>query len=206
MHCIAIFLSKMKLHGNDYGWSVLLWASFLCLVVISATSVWFAFSVRSSATMDFVAWFATMSGLALLVVHIVATVLRARTRATHFCLVVLFIAAGATQWWSSQEHVEVRREWFVMEGWKDYNAMAAVVLANRSSLSDQLSQLQGVIDPKHGRVYGKTNLDGSVTIEFLGRDGSLRLGYLYHTGDRLRAPPSDPNGDVFYLTNNWYEF
>lgn len=108
----------------------------------------------------------------------------------------------------------VERAWFYQNGLQNYNLIVKKIYENKSQLTSKGEPLDDLVGRSH--VYGKTNLDGTISIWFQGRGNWLRAGYLFYSGNELIARPGYANKFVFpdnpndhpyfHLTNSWYEY
>jgi hypothetical protein len=104
-------------------------------------------------------------------------------------------------------------EWFFQSGHTQYEVMVRTVILNKTKLQSWNTSLEGIVG--RSGVYGKTNADGSLTVDFQGV-GNWRVGgYLYHSGTEMVLKPGTSN--VYFLrenplryyshlTNDWYAY
>jgi hypothetical protein len=106
-----------------------------------------------------------------------------------------------------------QRLWFLRSGQHIYGLMVDKIKLNKTILTGVSHPLDIIVARPY--VYGRTNIDGSITIWFQGRGNWLRSGYLYNNGNQISGHPGDAN--LFYLldnpqkyylhiTNEWYEY
>lgn len=106
---------------------------------------------------------------------------------------------------------DIDRRWFFKKGLPEYNQMVDKILTNQAGLTSEGDSFDDLI----GRPsYGRTNDDGSIVIQFFGRNGYSRIGYVYYSGVPIVDSkstnaydiPDIPGRDFIRLTNNWYEY
>lgn len=106
-----------------------------------------------------------------------------------------------------------RRSFFSNEISK-YQTIVETIIENKERLSGQSEPIGYLVGLKN--VYGETNIDGSITIMFPGKENNARNGYLYYNGTDMKKYSNgtsmyylhDPATSHLYfsLTNNWYEY
>src|SRR6266566_3022679 len=104
-------------------------------------------------------------------------------------------------------------EWFFRRGQTEYETMIAKIRRNGTKLTSTNARLSAIVG--RSDVYGKTNSDGSMTIDFQGI-GNWRVGgYLYYSGGGMTAKagetntyflPDNPTRLYTRLTNGWYAY
>ncbi len=107
---------------------------------------------------------------------------------------------------------QIEHRWFFENGLPQYNQMVDKILTNQPGLTSGGSSFDKLV----GRpgVFGWTNTDGSVVIQFQGRHGYWRIGYLYYNGLPVVNPrftndydiPGIAGREFIHLTNYWYEY
>lgn len=175
------------------------------LGLLIGVSIWDGVSIESTLPIKLVLWILTLCGGVLLLSTILLGVLWRNRRRLYFTLTCLVIVGFGFSWFSAYWHMRTRQNWFVRNGVGVYEDLLSKILANRTLLTDKPRSLHNLVQHPSS-VVGRTNHDGSVTIWFGGRDGSARRGYLYHSGSRLTADPSDSRSRLMHLTNGWYEY
>jgi hypothetical protein len=186
--------------------------SVIWFFLVGLTAIYHGLSVSTPVVVSVSMWLLTLIAYGLLilsgvrlVVHIAQNGLRQRGTVLNLVPISLTLGGLLLYVVSEEWHAQTRRSWFLAEGLGNYNREVVRLESNRSKLSDRP---QEVVEPSLGsiRVWATTNADGSLTAWFAGRDGSMRLGYLYHSGPPLSKDPANSRVSLFHLTNGWYEY
>jgi len=117
--------------------------------------------------------------------------------------------------WAARSH----RQWFFNTGIHNYELIIDKILNNNATFVNGRPVLDGlpsnsIINLTH--IWGRTNADGSMTVEFSYPNNVRGHGYLYYSGIELIVKPGEMDKYIFpnnpddhpyrHLTNNWYEF
>lgn len=115
-------------------------------------------------------------------------------------------------------HMNTQQRWFLQKGIQIYQPMADKIAQNKAMITHNPTRLDDLVGRPN--VYGNTNDDGSVTIEFWGRGNYSRAAYMYYSGNKITIMPGNTNfycfpcydGNtndyyhLYHLTNGWYEY
>ncbi len=188
-------MKKIKFRGLELA--------IACLIFLLALCVWLALSVQTSLAGAALFFFTIVALACLFFINLKQLVVSRNQRITRAIICILILAeVFCFVPMSMTLHLATQRKWFLKAGMQEYNLMVDKIVQNRAILSEKGTRLEGIAG--HDYVFGRTNSDGSIIIEFHGRGGNLRAGYLYYSGDLLRAFPGDTNLYLYHLTNGWY--
>lgn len=152
--------------------------------------------------------------VALTIINGLVAMVRKRQRASHLAAsLVGFLVLMATFVILPKLITDPRRKWFLTDGIKHYTALVSIVRDNTGLLTSRNRSLKQFLGEDY--IYGKTNQDGSITIEFHNPGGLVRHGYMFYNGQRLERSGTKENTYFFsenpgryflHITNEWYQF
>ena len=103
--------------------------------------------------------------------------------------------------------------WFLHSGVHGYDRMLDKISREKAPLASTNRPLNKIVGRAY--VWGKTNDDGSLWVQFQGRGNDMRHGYLYYSGDGMTTSPNNsniyslpenPTRYYFHMTNDWYSY
>ena len=171
----------------------------LFLVIFIALCIWDVMSVKHDFLIKEYLVITILSLACLFLLNLGFAIFEPKQRMVHVIMSLLIIITW--EWFfplSGTWKINNHRRWFAQKGMQLYQPMADKVMQNKAMLTAGYSCLDDLVGRPY--VFGKTNDDGSVTIQFRGLNGNGRAGYMYYSN------PANSYTNYIHLTNGWYEY
>lgn len=193
---------------------LLVYSTYICAAMLTACSFWSSWRPFPPINVFFVGGLAALCVFMLTIANGLVAMIRKGQRASHLAASLLgILVLIATFSVLPNTMADPRRKWFLTEGVKRYTPLVSIISDNVELLTSRNRPLKQLLG--EDQVYGKTNQDGSITIEFHNPPGLVRHGYMFYNGQSLERSatkenfyffPENPGRYFLHITNEWYQF